>query len=285
MVRVEKFHGTGNDFVLVRATAGVPDRSAFARAVCDRERGLSDSGSDRIGADGVLFLSLDAGADPPRVGMELVQPDGSIAAMCGNGARCVAAWAAEQLDATRVTVEADAGSYPATVEEDGADTWMVSLDLAPPAFGPSAVPLADEEPLIERPVEGLRVTAVDTGVPHAVAFVDDVDAVDLGTVGPQVRHAEVFPEGANVTVAEPSGDGYRVRTYERGVEDETASCGTAAVAVVAAGVELGRTPAGQPTRVEPAGGALTVTVTDGGATLRGPVVRSFRAEVPASLGA
>jgi hypothetical protein len=150
-----------------------------------------------------------------------------------------------------------------------------------------------DEPLIERAVEGLTVTAVNTGVPHAVAFVDDVDAVDLEAIAPPVRHAAVFLEGANVTLAardeldDDAREGapgapaaFRQRTFQRGVEGETLACGTGAVAVVAAAKRTGRLDADGPVRVSPPGGDLVIVVPDDGpATLTGPVEREFEVEL------
>ncbi|PSQ13039.1 diaminopimelate epimerase, partial [Halobacteriales archaeon QS_7_68_65] len=92
MIPVEKYHGTGNDFFVVDAAEPVADRRALAIELCDRDDGLSIGES--VGADGVLFLALEDGYASPRVVMTLLQPDGSTAPMCGNGARCAAAWAA-----------------------------------------------------------------------------------------------------------------------------------------------------------------------------------------------
>lgn len=293
MVSIDKYHGTGNDFVIVDAMEDVPDRRAFARQLCDRETGISRPASPHVGADGVLFLALEAEYTPPRIVMTLVQPDGSVAAMCGNGARCAAAWAAEETGSDEVMIDTQSGTRRATVHEwrDGmpapertsehGSRVEVTIDMGQPRFDPDAVPLARDGPLVEEEVEGLTVTAVDTGVPHAVAFVDDVDAVDLGDVAPAVRYADAFPEGANVTLAAQEEQGYRQRTYERGVEGETDSCGTGAVAVAAVAHRLGRLDAGDPVRVSPPGGDLEVTITPTSSTLRGPAAREFGEEVSA----
>jgi len=274
-MRVAKYHGTGNDFVVADADATVSDRSRFARAVCDRADGLAHPDSPRTGADGVLFLDLRPG-DPSRVDMTLVQPDGSTAAMCGNGARCAADWAVRRLAGAEgdgpaeVVVDTDAGARPAEVGKE------VTIGMGEPRFAPEAVPVESPEPLIEEPVGGLSVTAVNTGVPHAVAFVDSVADVEVAEVGPAVRYAGIFPEGANLTVAARRADGgFDQRTYERGVEDETRSCGTGAVAVAAAARRLGLVDRGESAPIHPPGGCLVVTVTGEGATLRGPVVREF----------
>jgi diaminopimelate epimerase len=292
-VPVEKYHGTGNDFVVVEADHSVPDRAAFARAHCDRESGVGAAeGADRVGADGVLFLALEDQYDPVRVVMTLVQPDGSVAEMCGNGARVVALWAHERTGATEFMIDTPAGTRRATVEDVGGDgdvsaeqtgARSVTIEMGVPAFEPRDVPAVGDDPLVEETVEGLTVTAVNTGVPHAVAFVDDVDAVDLAAVAPPVRHADRFPQGTNVTVASPDGSGgYRQRTFERGVEGETRSCGTGAVAVAAAAKRLGRIEGDEVIRVSPPGGDLRVAVPDGdSATLRGPVEREYETELEA----
>lgn len=268
-ISYEKYHGTSNDFVIVDADEYVPDRGAFAREVCDRREG--------VGADGVLFLALEPRFSPPRAVMTLVQPDGSTAAMCGNGARCAARWAAERTGADTVMLDTQAGTRRAEIDGE-----RVTIEMGEASFDARKVPLASDhdESIVSEEVEGLEVTAVNTGVPHAVAFVDDVDDVDLDAVAPAVRNADVFPDGSNVTLASRREDGsYDQRTFERGVEGETQSCGTGAVAIVAAARRLGRIE--RPTAaIYPPGGRLDVTVTDAGeSVLAGPAKREFEGEV------
>jgi diaminopimelate epimerase len=277
MISVEKYHGTGNDFIVVDAAIPVPDRRAFAIDHCDRETGI-DHPDSTVGADGVLFLALEDQYSPPRVVMTLVQPDGSVAAMCGNGARCTAAWAARETGAREMMVDTQAGTRRAVVEDDS-----VRIEMGRPTFTPSHVPLESESPLMERDVEGLTVTAVNTGVPHAVAFVDSVDAVDLNSVAPPVRNASVFPSGTNVTFASARSDGsFDQRTFERGVEGETDSCGTGAVAIAAVAHKQGLIERDESVTVRPPGGDLEVSITDGTALLCGPAVREFETDLPAT---
>jgi diaminopimelate epimerase len=284
-VSYEKYHGTGNDFVVVDADDYVPDRAAFAARHCDRERGV-----DGVGADGVLFLALESRFSPPRVVMTLVQPDGSTAAMCGNGARIAAEWAMTRTGADAVMIDTQAGTRRAH-RVDG----EIAIEMGEPSFDPDVVPLADayDAPMIEEPLAGYAVTGINTGVPHAVVFVDEVSDVDLAAVAPPLREHAAFPEGANVTFAAPADredGGFDQRTYERGVEGETDSCGTGAVAIAAAARETGRLPQGndegdegdendgsgddaRTVRVSPPGGDLVVTLpASGPAVLRGPVV-------------
>ncbi|SIQ79776.1 diaminopimelate epimerase [Haladaptatus litoreus] len=264
-VSFEKYHGTGNDFVIVDASVCVPDRAGFAREACDRAEG--------IGADGVLFLALEPNYRPPRVIMTLVQPDGSTAEMCGNGARCAAMWAAERADADEVMIDTLAGTRYASVHDDGA-----TIEMGAPDFSPDGVSLAQDEPLVQAEIGGYDVTAVNTGVPHAVVFVDDVDSVDIDRDAPPIRHHELFPEGANVTFASPREGGFDQRTFERGVEGETQSCGTGAVAIAAVARRLGMTDE-ELISVSPPGGDLEVALGERYATLSGPVETEFEGRV------
>jgi len=284
-VDFEKYHGTGNDFIIVDATDSVPDRSAFAVAHCDRQSGVGSDSDGSIGADGVLFLDLEDRFSPPRIIMTLVQPDGSVAPICGNGARCAAVWAMDRTDAEAVMIDTQAGTRQAMRAADG-----ITVEMGEPTFDPDRLPLAGDrtEPLVEESVEGLTVTAVNTGVPHAVAFVDDIDgvetidAVDVESVAPAVRHADAFPAGANVTFAErvdSRREGvprFRQRSYERGIEGETEACATGSVAIVAAATRLGLIESTDAVDVSVPGGELQVTRTDrGGLLLTGAVAHEF----------
>ncbi|WP_096390969.1 diaminopimelate epimerase [Halopenitus persicus] len=331
-VPFRKYHGTGNDFIVVDEADAeraelteLADRRTFAIAHCDRETGATSPGKGRRGADGVLFLGIEDAVDPTRVTMSLVQPDGSTAAMCGNGARVVAAWARDRTGETEFVIETPAGDRRATIDANGRD---VTIEMGIPRFDPDGVPVdrslaADpavrngdaDAPLLETEIEGLTVSAVNTGVPHAVAFLEgdrngddagttddvnlddvDIDDVDLEAVAEPVRHADVFPEGANVNLAQRveyvPDDGsaddrefdglvptYRQRTFERGVEGETRSCGTGAVAIAAVARRTGRVDA-ETVRSRPPGGELEITVPEEGpATLSGPVAEEGAGEL------
>ena len=256
-VSYDRYHGTDNDFVIIDANEYVPDRGALAREVCES-----------TGVDGVLFLALEPQYSPPRAIMTLVQPDGSNAAMCGNGARCAAHWAAERTGAGVVMLDTQAGTHRAAIDGE-----RVSVGMRLPSFAPGNVPLARDEPLVEEELGGFAFTAVNTGVPHAVAFVDDVGGIDVEAVAPAIRHDDVFPVGANVTFAARTGPAeFDQRTFERGVEGETRSCGTGAVAVAAAARHLGLLEEGRPARIHPPGGELEITFDEAGVpTLHGPV--------------
>ena len=257
-----KYHGTGNDFAVVEADRLGSDRSRFGVEVCEE-----------LDADGVLFLDIDQGPAPPRIGFHLVQPDGSTAGMCGNGARVAARWALERTGDREFVLDTPAGPRRARVQEDD----RVTVEMGTPTFSPTAIPVEADEPVIEQSMEGFEITAVNTGVPHAVAFVEDIEAVDIDTAAPPIRHAERFPDGTNVTFAQPVSDlDFRQRTFERGVEGETQSCGTGAVAIAAVATRLGLHDAGEILEIAPPGGVLRVSVpADGPATLEGPTTFEF----------
>jgi diaminopimelate epimerase len=265
MIPYDQFHGTGNDFAIVDADHYVPDRAAFAQHACAE-----------LGVDGVLFLAVESEYTPPRAVMTLVQPDGSTAAMCGNGARCAARWVAEREGTDTVMLDTQAGTRRAEVDGE-----TVTVEMGEPSFDPAAVPVDRDEPMVEESLAGFSVTAVNTGVPHAVAFVDDVDAVDLTADAPALRHHDAFPEGANVTLASPDGEGgFRQRTFERGVEGETQSCGTGAVAVAVVARRLGLLGDDQDqVTVRPPGGPLRVDLSGDRALLTGPTVREGDGEL------
>lgn len=265
MIPYEKYHGTGNDFAIVDATHRVPDRGAFARDLCAR-----------LDADGVLFLALEDQYSPPRVIMTLVQPDGGTADMCGNGARCAARWAAERTGSDEIMLDTQAGTRYAEVDGE-----IVTVEMGVPRFDAESVPFDPEADLSD--IGGYEVVPVNTGVPHAVAFVDDVDAVDIDVDGPDIRFHQAFPEGANATFAHRvEGDGFQQRSYERGVEGETLSCGTGAVAIAAAAARLGDIAEDASVTVSPPGGDLVVTLSpDGTSTLRGPTKFEYADETEA----
>jgi len=259
-----KMHGAGNDFVVIdrRYAPAIEHVAEFVIAVCDRRRG--------VGADGVLFL--DPGNGNLDFRMRYYNRDGGEADLCGNGARCLAAFASSKGLGTGGTVRfaSPAGTHEARVRGDEVDLSIG--DVARPEAGRS----------FDTPggmVEGALVTV---GVPHVVIESPDVDALDLAAFAPALRsHQSLGAAGANVDVVTVTGPSSgRLRTFERGVEGETLACGTGAVATAAALVSRGRSTAPVALRVA-SGDVLTVSFggSDGAilraAILSGPVKTSF----------
>lgn len=225
MLRFTKMNGAGNDFILIDNRAGDVhlDRSQVAH-LCDRHRG--------IGADGILLLEKTANHADFR--MRYFNADGGEAEMCGNGARCFARFANKVARAqTKISFETPAGVISAELVGD-----LVTLQMTEPTDLRLDIKL-DVEATPRRPSWEQSATGasrllhfINSGVPHVVIPVPRVDDVDVRQEGSAVRHHKMFsPKGANVNFIEKRGPNkIAVRTYERGVEDETLACGTGIVA-------------------------------------------------------
>jgi diaminopimelate epimerase len=209
-----KMSGSGNDFVMIDArveSAGELDRPEWVRAVCARGTG--------IGADGVVFL------EPSRAAafrIRYLNSDGSLAALCGNATLCAARLAVELGAAERAgfSIETDAGVLPARFVDGRPEIDLESVSEI--VVDDGRVHLLDGE---------WRAGFVLAGVPHVVIRVADVDRVDVVGRGGPIRRDPSFRQGTNVNFVSPgSGESWRMRTYERGVEAETLACGTGAVA-------------------------------------------------------
>jgi diaminopimelate epimerase len=212
MLRFTKMNGAGNDFVLIDNRTGDVhlDRSQIAR-LCDRHRG--------IGADGILLLEKAANRADFR--MRYFNADGGEAEMCGNGARCFARFANKVAGTEgKISFETPAGIISAELIGD-----LVTLQMTEPTDLRLNVPLriADEDK---------NIHFINSGVPHVVIPVSHVDDVDVDREGAVIRHHKMFsPKGANVNFIEKrEANKIVVRTYERGVENETLACGTGVVA-------------------------------------------------------
>jgi diaminopimelate epimerase len=237
-MRFTKMHGLGNDYVFVDcSTERVADPPELARAVSDRHRG--------VGSDGLILICPSDTAD---VRMEMYNADGSRAQMCGNGLRCLAKYAFEHRLTTRnpVQVETDAGVRQAKLIVENGLVRQVTVDMGPPSLDPRRLPSTIEaDRIVDRPMtlggRTYRVTCVSMGNPHAVAFVDDLDAIDLASVGPLFEHALDFPERINAHFVRVDNPRHvTMRTWERG-SGPTQACGSGACAVCVAGVLTDRT--------------------------------------------
>src|SRR5215831_9153031 len=210
MVRFTKMNGAGNDFILFDNRAGDVrlDRSQIAH-LCDRHRG--------IGADGILLLEKPTNRADFR--MRYFNADGGEAEMCGNGARCFARFANKVAGAKKkISFETPAGVISAELKGD-----LVTLQMTEPTDLRLNVKLQDEHKTVH---------VINSGVPHVVVPVTNLDDADVRREGAAIRYHKMFsPSGTNVNFIEKRGSGkIAIRTYERGVEDETLACGTGIVA-------------------------------------------------------
>ncbi|MCZ4507385.1 diaminopimelate epimerase [Streptomyces sp. ActVer] len=240
-MRFRKIHGAGNDFVLL--TDSTPDSekdwSKEAERLCARRTG--------VGADGLVISSL-ISISPVVLEVGCFNADGSIATMCGNALRCTA-WAAHHDHGFREMRLRMAGVMHEAIVSD--DSVWVTAEVG--AVHPRRV----QTVINGRPT---WFDSAHTGTEHVVAVVDDVDAIDAVVVGRLVRHhADLAPLGTNVNFVQAAGSqALKIRTYERGVEAETLSCGSGAVAAVAIATLRGLVSARAVTVHNRAGEPLTV---------------------------
>lgn len=215
-----KMTASGNDFIVVERRAQETESrevlKRLAKNACDRKYG--------IGADGLLVLEPSEKAD---IRMRIFNPDGSEAQMCGNGARCCAKYFSFRLAAVSsqpIEIETKAGVLRAYVDED-----TVKLKMSEPHGIRLNFKLTSGG---ESGGSELEANYINTGVPHTVIFVDDLDKADVLALGRKIRfHQEFAPDGSNVDFTKVlNNDTIAVRTYERGVEAETEACGTGAAA-------------------------------------------------------
>jgi diaminopimelate epimerase len=254
-------HGLGNDFVILDSREGaVAMDAARARAIADRRTG--------IGCDQLILLEPSDVAD---VRMRIWNADGGEVQACGNAARCVAL-----LEGGETSIETAGG-----IIEGRANGSAATIDMGAPRFDWDEIPLGYAMDTAAMPVAwgGLEnPAAVNVGNPHVVFFVDDVDAVDLERLGPEIEHDPLFPERVNVNVVSVESGALRLRVWERGV-GETLACGTGACASAVAAIR--RRLVGSPVEVRLKGGALRIEWTPGG-TIRmsGPATHVFTGELP-----
>ena len=258
-MRFAKAHGLGNDFILVAEGLAPAEVSPWAVRLCDRHRG--------IGGDGVVLHA----PTPRGMSFVLVNADGLVGEISGNGLRCLAAlavrngWAAE-----RHVVSTVVGEKAVEVSVVSPSAYHIVTDLGPPALGSRDVPVALDPPrpaVVDHPLEAgggtVRVTATSMGNPHCAVFLDEpADDALLRSLGPALEFHPFFPRRTNVefvTVLSPAE--IRVRFWERGVGYTMAS-GTGSASAVVAAIVTGRT--GRRVKAVCDGGTLEVEWPEGG---------------------
>jgi diaminopimelate epimerase len=270
-----KMHGLGNDFVVIdarRADFALDD--ARAHAIADRKIG--------IGCDQLIVMEKPR-ADGADVFMRIHNADGGEVEACGNATRCIATLLMRETGGERVVVETAAGLLEARPASGG----RVSVDMGKARLDWREIPLAAAQDTLHVALTmGPLADPVCTNIgnPHATFFVADAAAIDLAALGPLLEHHALFPERANIGVAElVAPDRLRLRVWERGV-GITRACGTGACAAVVAASRRGLT--GRTAEVVLEGGSLTIAWrADGHVVMTGPVATSFHGSFdPAQLG-
>ena len=268
-----KMHGLGNDFVVIDARKRPVTISATAaRAISDRRRG--------VGCDQLIVLEAPREADTQAF-MKIRNADGGESAACGNATRCIGAFLMAETGAKIARIGTEAGIL--TAEGSG---QSVTVDFGAPRLDWREVPLASACDTLHAPIAEGPLTdpaCCSMGNPHATFFVPDAEAVDLARHGPKLEHHAMFPERANIGVAQiVSRDRIRLRVWERGA-GITQACGTGACGALVNAHRRGLVD--RKATVVLDGGSLVIEwrESDGHVRMTGPVAIAFRGEIDPSL--
>lgn len=276
-----KFHGAGNDYLVVESEGITRDWPSLVRRITDRHFG--------VGSDGLLLV------EPSQVAatrMRVFNPDGSEAEMSGDGIRCFTKYVLDQgiIQTTNGVLEVETGNGIRSVMPtfNHGKVVMATVDMGTPGFKANEVPfrlpdgIDTEGPLVDFPLmldqKAVAVTCISMGNPHAAAFIEEpVDQFPLEALGPQVEHHPLFPNRVNFEIANVlARDRLKMRTWERGA-GETLACGTGACAVAVAAYLKGLTD--KKVELELKGGSLRVEWDGVGSVwMEGPVEEVFQGE-------
>lgn len=270
-----KWHGLGNDFILMETTPEMvpPERFAgFARRICDRNFG--------VGGDGLVFVFQDAQG---MVNMRIFNADGSEPEMCGNAIRCVAKYAYQRgmTGENTFQIRTKAGVKVPELILDKGSIVAVKVDMGEPILEREQIPVCGDpgsrvvNEKIQVDSEVMEFTAVSMGNPHCLIFVPDAGNAPVRALGPRLECHRLFPRRTNVEFVEVLGrDEVRVRVWERGV-GETLACGTGACATAVGGALAGRL--GRKVQVHLPGGELLVEWAENNHVyMTGPAEEVFR---------
>lgn len=268
-----KMHGLGNDFVVLD-TREMPLRlnAAQVRGIADRHKGV---GCDQV----IVIEKTDTGlAD---VGMRIFNADGGEVEACGNASRCVAALLMEELNRDHLIIETKAGLLDAEGQANGS----ITIDMGRAKLDWRDIPLREAADTLHLPLSLGPLSdpaAVNMGNPHAVFFVKDAEAIDLESLGPKLERHAMFPERANIEVAQIiSPEKIRVRVWERGT-GITLACGTGACAALVAANRRGL--ASRKADIVLDGGVLTIEwLKDEHVLMSGPAAISFTGRLAKDL--
>ncbi|MDR2846230.1 MAG: diaminopimelate epimerase [Candidatus Methanoplasma sp.] len=253
-MRFWKYHGIGNDFVLLDGSSGdLKVDKKLSRKLCDRHYG--------IGADGVLYILPGKNTD---ITMRIINADGSEAEMCGNGIRCVAKHVYDSgiVKKEEFTIHTLAGDLKTRVNLKDGEVDTVTINMGAPILDGRSVPIDYDGRYIDQPFEtdgySFRGNAVSMGNPHFITFADLTDK-DTEFLGPIIETHPFFPRKTNVEFCRVSDGKIHIKVYERGAA-WTLACGTGACASTVAAALNKLVPFGRPVDVHLPGGWLKITV-------------------------
>jgi diaminopimelate epimerase len=277
-IHFRKMSGLGNDFVVLDA------RSRALSIDDDQARAIADRGTG-IGCDQVIVLEPSARAD---VRMRIWNSAGDEVESCGNASRCIADLLFRETGRPEVTIDTQGGLLRCTRAGEG----LVTVDMGVPRFGWRDIPLSEEfrdtrhielqvgpidDPILHSP------SVVNVGNPHCIFWVKDLAAYDLGRIGPMLEHHPLFPERANISLAQVlSADRLALKVWERGA-GLTRACGTAACAAAVAGARINLLA--RKVFVALPGGELLIDWrnSDDHILMTGPFAYEFEGELPERL--
>lgn len=274
-MKFTKMHGIGNDYVYMDCTKErLENPGEIARLVSDRHKG--------IGSDGLILIQASDEAD---FEMAMYNADGSYGKMCGNGIRCVAKYVYDNglTDKTEISViSGGAVKYLKLIVEDG-KVKKVRVNMGEPILKPSEIPVVGEgDKLVASPIvvdnQVYEMTCVSMGNPHAVVFMDGIDAMKIEEIGPKYEQHERFPDRVNTEFVERiDRNNLKMRVWERG-SGETMACGTGACATAVAAILNGY--AERDVTVHLLGGDLEIQwdETDNCVYMTGPAATAFTGE-------
>jgi diaminopimelate epimerase len=278
-LRFTKMHGAGNDFVVIDAISqSVALSPAGIRHLADRHRG--------VGADQILLVERPAAGVAADFGYRIFNADGGEVEQCGNGARCFVRFVVDKGLTTKraIRVATLSGIIEPRLEDDG----RVTVDMGAPVLEHARIPF-DPVALHSR-AEGRDIcwplgsagrerwfSVLSMGNPHAVCFVDDVDAVGVAHEGALIERSAHFPARVNVGFAQPlAAGGLKLRVWERGA-GETLACGTGACAAAVSAIRRGLSRS--PVAVHTRGGLLSISWDGGPVLMTGPAETVFDGEI------
>lgn len=267
-----KMHGCGNDYIFFNCfTNDISEPKALSISLSDRHFG--------VGSDGIVLISKSNKADAK---MRMFNADGSEGKMCGNAIRCVGKYLYDNdiVKNNIITIETLSGIKSLTLYIENSLVSSVSVDMGKPEFNPSKIPVyLDGEKIINRNVsisdEYYKITCISIGNPHCIIFKDNIDELDIFSIGAKLEHAPIFPERMNIEFVKViNKNTIKMRVWERG-SGETLACGTGACAAVIAAIENNLCNKGENVHVNLPGGELIVKYTDDGILLTGRAERVF----------
>lgn len=271
-LKFTKMHGCGNDYIFFNCFINdIPTPESLSILLSNRHFG--------IGGDGIVLIYKSKKADAK---MRMFNIDGSEGKMCGNAIRCIGKYLYDNkiIKKKNITIETLSGTRNLILYIENNLVSSVSVDMGKAEFVPSKIPICLEgEKIINRKIsikgEDYKITCVSMGNPHCIIFQDDVDTLDLSSIGPKFEYSPIFPERVNIEFVKVIDKStLKMRVWERG-SGETLACGTGACAAAVAAVENGFCNKDEDIRVILTGGELIIKYTDDKVLMTGTAEKVF----------